>query len=100
MIKISQKQIALDSAIFFFSVFFFLLFLYLFLIQLGKLISVEPQDSLAGLPSSGGHLYKNKLIPSWIIGVSRDGIISMIRASDMVFISINLSFNLFFFHRQ
>ncbi|CAF3386689.1 unnamed protein product [Rotaria sp. Silwood1] len=51
--------------------------------KLGKLISVEPQDSLAGLPSSGGHLYKNKAIQSWIICVSRDGIISMIRASDM-----------------
>ncbi|CAF0804624.1 unnamed protein product [Rotaria sordida] len=50
---------------------------------LGKLISVEPQDSLAGLPSSGGHLYKNKAIQSWIICVSQDGIISMIRASDM-----------------
>ncbi|CAF2528282.1 unnamed protein product [Rotaria sp. Silwood2] len=51
--------------------------------KLGKLTSVEPQDSLAGLPSSGGHLYKNKAIPSWIICISRDGIVSMIRASDM-----------------
>lgn len=51
-------------------------------------MSVEPQDSLAGLPSAGGHLYKNKEIPSWIMNVSRDGILSMIRASDMVFILI------------
>jgi hypothetical protein len=68
-------------------------------IQLGKLISVEPQDSLAGLPSSGGHLYKNKAIPPWVICISRDGIISMIRASDMVIISIKipLHFLMFFF---
>ncbi|CAF3490775.1 unnamed protein product [Adineta steineri] len=51
--------------------------------KLGKLISVEAQDSLAGLPSAGGHLYKNKAIPSWIIGMSRDGIMSIIRASNM-----------------
>ncbi|CAF1594127.1 unnamed protein product [Rotaria magnacalcarata] len=49
----------------------------------GKLTSVEAQDSLAGLSSAGGHLYKNKTISSWVICISRDGILSMIRASDM-----------------
>ncbi|UJR35581.1 hypothetical protein I4U23_028334 [Adineta vaga] len=51
--------------------------------KIGKLISVEAQDSLAGLPSSGGHLYKNRAVPSWILGISRDGILSIIRASNM-----------------
>lgn len=70
-----------------------------FFIQGGKLISVEPQDSLAGLPSSGGHLYKNKSISSWIICVSRDGIISTIRASNMVLIFIDIVLNFLVFYR-
>jgi len=94
---ISRKNFALNSAIFFFSLFFFPPYSYIVFIQLGKLISVEPQDSLAGLPSSGGHLYKNKAIPSWILCVSRDGIISIIRASNMVFISIKISLYILFF---
>ncbi|CAF0937184.1 unnamed protein product [Adineta ricciae] len=49
----------------------------------GKLISVEAQDSLAGLSTPGGYLYKNKSVPSWILGVSRSGILSTIRASNM-----------------
>ena len=53
---------------------------------MGKLISVEAQDSLTGLSSPGGHLYKNPELPSWVLCVSREGVLSMIRASDMVWI--------------